>query len=144
MSSSSGHRLDSITGPPSSKQIRSHREGKEGDLGVGEQGQWLSGTLNPETRLFSYWLALAGALPGPKASPNTTSFCGFNPLLVGKCPFLDACQDHTRPSTSWGHLPPLCKESKEPIGTEMALTGGDRKDTSVNCWERSDVRRRKS
>lgn len=68
---------------------------------IGEKCQWLSGTLNPETGLLSYWLALAGGLTGPKASPNMTSFCGFNPPLVGKCPFLDACQDHTGPFTPW-------------------------------------------
>lgn len=129
MSSSSEHRSDSITGPLSSKQIRSQRQGKEGNLEVGEKCQRLSDTLNPETQATQLLAGLARGLS--PTSPGLISLPTQLPSAAlilcwggGAVPFLRSLSGPHSPFHFLGSLAPLCRECKEVKRTSLPLTGG--------------------
>lgn len=80
---------------------------------------------NPETQITQLLAGFArglsptslGLIPLPTQVPSAA--------LIHCCWASFACRDHTGPSTSWGHLPPLSKECKKAKGTEMASAGGE-------------------
>lgn len=121
--------LDSITGPTSSKQIRSHREGKESDFKVAEKCQLQSDTLNPENQISQLIKGFAkGLCPTSLGQIPLTAQLPFVALILcwwASAPSSLACHNHTHPSTSCDHLPPLFKVCEEAKSTEMALTGGE-------------------